>query len=121
VTYLTKKGVLKSGKKPGPARGSSKVAGSGRKRRDHKAEALQTIWQFVTRGLNGEPVKQAGPTGKQISKPLTQDNQVKLLTTAWKKLEPDLNATAVKAEIDQTVNPIGIWFSGVPRAADKKR
>ena len=64
-----------------------------------KEQARESIWDYVIKGLTGQPVKSRGPTGKQISQPLSEDNQVKLLQTAWRKLEPDLNATAIKADV----------------------
>lgn len=66
---------------------------------ERKEQARDSIWSYVIRGLTGQAVKSRGPTGKAISQPLSEDNQVRLLQTAWKKLEPDLNATAIKAEV----------------------
>lgn len=62
-------------------------------------KARDSIWDYVVKGLSGQAVKSRGPTGKAISQPLTEDNQIRLLQTAWRKLEPDLNATAVSADI----------------------
>lgn len=62
-------------------------------------KARDSIWSYVVKGLSGQAVKSRGPTGKAISQPLTEDNQIRLLQTAWRKLEPDLNATAVSADI----------------------
>ena len=84
-------------KKPGARKGCQKHGG--RVAKDWREAVRDKIWTYVHDGLSGKPVAQCGPTGKVVSKPLTADNQVKLLQTAWRKLEPDLNATAVKADI----------------------
>ncbi len=64
-----------------------------------KELARESIWDYVIKGLTGQPMKSRGPTGKSISQPLSEDNQVKLLQTAWRKLELDLIATAIKADV----------------------
>lgn len=94
------------GPRPGATKGRAKPAGSGRKPKDWKSLAKESIWEYVIRGLNGDPVQQSGPTGKQISRPLTQDNQVRLLTTAWKKLEPDLSAHAVQQQVEDVTQKL---------------
>ncbi len=68
-------------------------------RKPIKEQVLPAIHKFVIDGLSGQPVKSAGPTGKPVTVPLTQDNQVKLAVAAWKKYEADLNATAIKADV----------------------
>lgn len=90
-------------RKVGRPKGTPKSPGSGRQKRTRiqiaKDKARDSIWDYVVKGLSGQAVKSRGPTGKQISQPLTEDNQIRLLQTAWRKLEPDLNATAVSADI----------------------
>ncbi len=90
-------------RKVGRPKGTAKSPGSGRQKRTRiqiaRDKARDSIWDYVVKGLSGQAVKSRGPTGKQISQPLTEDNQIRLLQTAWRKLEPDLNATAVSADI----------------------
>jgi len=87
----------------GRPKGTPKSPGSGRQKRTRlqiaKDQARDSIWSYVVKGLSSQAVKSRGPTGKAISQPLTEDNQIRLLQTAWRKLEPDLNATAVTADI----------------------
>ncbi len=91
-------------RKVGRPKGTAKTGGRKKKTPAEllyarKELARESIWDYVIRGLTGQPVKSRGPTGKQISQPLSEDNQVKLLQTAWRKLEPDLNATAIRADV----------------------
>ncbi|MES0385884.1 MAG: hypothetical protein ABUJ98_15020 [Hyphomicrobium sp.] len=69
---------------------------------DFKAAAAEQWWQYAYRGLMGEPVPTGGPTGKSIKKPLSEQSQVKLWEVIGKKLNPDLSAQAIKADIETT-------------------
>ncbi len=80
-------------RKVGRPKGTPKSPGSGRVKRTSiqiaRDKARDSIWSYVVKGLSGQAVKSRGPTGKAISQPLTEDNQIRLLQTAWRKLEPD--------------------------------
>jgi len=68
--------------------------------KDFKKAAAEQWWQYAWRGITGQSVAMGGPTGKSINRPLSEQSQLKLWETIGRKLQPDLSAQAVKAEVE---------------------
>jgi len=70
-----------------------------KKPRDLKAAAATEWWEYAWRGMTGQAVAMGGSTGKSIKRPLSEQSQLKLWETIGRKLQPDLSAQAIKADI----------------------
>jgi len=68
--------------------------------KDFKKAAAEQWWQYAWRGITGQSVAMGGPTGKSINRPLSEQSQLKLWETIGRKLQPDLSAQAVQAQVE---------------------
>lgn len=99
-------------KKPGPPKGTPKVAGSGRQKQVEtwtsdavRSKMLPAIAHKALAILSGEMIECAGPTGKTIRRKATISEQIKIIEMAWKKCQPDLATQTLQGPGEEPLIP----------------
>jgi hypothetical protein len=103
VTEKQAKGEPKPRCRPGPPKGTPNVPGSGRKKgtvnwtsQEVRERLLPAATQKIMAIIEGEPMLCSGPTGKQIRRRPTLDQQLKAAELAYRKCLADLQSTTLQ-------------------------